>query len=153
MSDLERIESSRPPRKKRIKKSGVIRPVGPYSKDVVLGRLDRRTREGMYVETYKEELIKHLGGAPSVVHRRMIDLAAQLALRIGLMDDRFAATSVVTELESNLYLAWANTLSKLLASLGAEPVVAAQRQLSLPEYIQQRANMTMDGVVLDEDPS
>ena len=125
MTALRPAYDSPAPKARRIRKTGVIRPVGPYSKDAVLGRLDGRTREARGLAAFRAELLEHIGGRPTAPQRRLIDLAAQLWLRIALMDDRFAATGTVGDMEGRAYLAWANTLARVLVALGVGPPAKA----------------------------
>jgi hypothetical protein len=131
----------------RVTKSGVIRPPGPYSKEVVLGKLDRRTREGKALATFRDELTEHVG-TPTAPQKRLIDMAANLQLRVALMDDRLGQTGTVTEVESRMYLSWVNALGRLLVAIGAPASASQPAALSLADYL---ASPEAAGVTIDAD--
>jgi hypothetical protein len=102
-------------------KKGVVRAIGAYSKPSVLGRLDHRTREYKLMAAYKAELTEAVGGRATNQQRDLIDLAAQLKLRIELMNLRLAVTGDLGDMARRSYLAWVNTLRKTLTALGVVP--------------------------------
>jgi hypothetical protein len=90
--------------------------------------IDRRTAEGRLFDKFRAELVAHVGGHPNVVQSEMIDRCAWVRLRIGLMDEKMLAGGM-TDQDSNVYLAWSNTLRRLLTSLGVQPPSAPQPTL------------------------
>src|SRR4051812_22257008 len=86
--------------------------------------LDRRTAEGRLFDRFRRELVEHVGGQPNVVQAAMIERAAWVRLRLALMDEKILAGGM-TDQDSVVYLAWANTLRRLLVSLSVEPAAAA----------------------------
>ena len=97
---------------------GKARDIGPYSKPHVLAKLDRRTREARHLESVRADLTAHLGGNPSATQRRLIERAAWLSLRVAMLDAAMAESGVMTDHDSRTYLAWSNSLSRVLAHLG-----------------------------------
>ncbi len=85
-----------------------------------LARLDGRTKKARLLRQIRAELTAHVGGQPSATQRTLIEQAAQLQLRVAVMDAKFAATGAQTDHNSRTYLAWANSLSRLLRQLGVK---------------------------------
>jgi hypothetical protein len=86
--------------------------------------IDKRTAEGRLFDSFRQELIAHVGGNPNVVQSSIIERCAWVRLRIALMDEKMLAGGL-TDQDSNVYLAWANTLRRLLSALGVDPASAA----------------------------
>ena len=105
------------------------RNVKPHTSRHRLGNLDRRTSESKLFEQFRDELIIHCGGEPSIVQRTIIERAAWLRLRLALLDGKIA-TGAFSEQDSRCYLGWANTLSRLLLRLGVTPTAGPQPSLS-----------------------
>ncbi len=101
-----------------------------------LAKLDGRTREARLMESTRNDLVAHVGGAPSATQRAMIERAANLTVRIAIMDRRFAETKQQTEQDSRVYLAWTNTLSKTLRHLGLEGPPAKTK--TLQDHLKER---------------
>ncbi len=113
------------------------RRLHPYVDSGALLRADGRTKEARLLFSIREELVEHVGGEPNAVQRALIEQAAQLRLRIALMDRKFAETGVQTELDSRTYLAWTNSYARLLARLGpASP--PRQASPSLRDYLARK---------------
>jgi hypothetical protein len=115
-----------------------VRKTGPYSKPWHLARPRRRTRVPRFLTQIRADLTKHLGGKPNVAQQLMIDRIAMTLLRIELMD-RDALDSdtpgVITERQSINYLAWTNTIGRLLRDLGLDE--AAARSLTPEEALRR----------------
>jgi hypothetical protein len=111
------------------------RTLGPHSRRIALGMLDGRRREARLMRGVVAELSAHCGGAPSAVQLAIIHQAAQIKLRLLMMDARFAETGEVSERDSRCYLAHANSCSRLLRQLGLKG--AAERAPSLAELLAQ----------------
>lgn len=92
--------------------------IGPYSKCNTLAKLDGRTRHARLVKSLRTELIAHVGGKPSTTQQLLIDQAAQLQLRIAMMDADGDSIGGMTERNQVQYLAWTGALSRLLRDLG-----------------------------------
>lgn len=91
--------------------------ITPYSTATTLVKLDGRTREARLMRQTRKELVEHVGGQPSATQRALIERAVSLALRIGLMDAKFAEGGM-TDHDTRTYLAWSNAYSRLLRHLG-----------------------------------
>jgi len=85
--------------------------------------IDRRTGEGRAFERFRAELVEHVGGAPTIVQSAIIERCAWIRLRIALMDEKMLAGGM-TDQDSKSYLAWCNTLARLLGRLGVQPASA-----------------------------
>lgn len=83
----------------------------------------------------REELSQHLGGKPNPAQKILIDRAAALSLRLHLMDRESARAGQMSERNGRQYLAWNNSLTRLLAQIGLEP--ASARPLSPSEALAQ----------------
>ena len=82
------------------------------------------------VRDTRKALVAHVGGKPSAVQRALIERASVLTLQVSLMDAK-QANGGLTERDGRQYLAWVNTLSRLMRQLGMMGV--AQRPLTLAE--------------------
>jgi hypothetical protein len=83
----------------------------------------------------RADLVKHVGGNPSAAQRMMIDQAAMLSLRLRLMDRQALQDGGASDRNGRQYLAFANSLSRLLRQFGLEAAKApfvpyAQRSTS-----------------------
>jgi hypothetical protein len=87
--------------------------------------IDRRTAEGRLFDQFRSELIEHIGSTPNVVQSAMIERCAWVRLRIALMDEKML-TGGMTDQDSAVYLAWSNTLRRLLVALGVQSPPAPQ---------------------------
>jgi hypothetical protein len=63
-------------------------------------------------------LTKALGGNLNEVQKMLIDRAAMLSLRIDLMDKQALRDGVMSEKNGREYLAWTNSLTRLMRQLG-----------------------------------
>ncbi len=104
----------------------------PYSGPGRLAKLDGRSREARMIRDTRAALLDHLGNRPSATQRMLIDRAALLTLQVSLMDMKHASGGL-TEHDGRQYLAWVNTLGRLLRHLGLEG--APPRLPTLQEYI------------------
>jgi hypothetical protein len=108
--------------------------IGAYSKAKTLAQRDGRTREGRYLRAVTREMVQHVGGNPSATERVLIDQAAQLRLRLAIMDKKFADTGDFTDHDRRSYLAFANSLTWLIHTLGLRNA-AKEKAPSLSEYL------------------
>jgi phage shock protein A len=95
-----------------------VRQIRAYSRPAALAKLDQRTVEARLMRETRADLEKHVGGTPSAVQQALIEQAAQLRLRLAVMDAKFAETSAQTDHDSRTYLAWSNSYSRLMRLLG-----------------------------------
>jgi hypothetical protein len=100
---------------------GDMPKLGPYSQTSTLAKLDGRTREARLIKSLRAELTAHVGNAPSVTQRLLIDQAVQLQLRIALMDAEGTDPGEMSERRQVQYLAWTGALARLLQQLGMKP--------------------------------
>lgn len=91
--------------------------------------MDKRTREARLLAEVRADLTAHLGGNPSATQRRMIERAAWLSLHVAQIDAK-AAEGGLTPHDHRTYLAWSNTLTKLLRHLGMKGAAAKPKSLS-----------------------
>jgi len=99
-------------------------PIGPYSRRKALAKLSGRTREGRLLRDTRKALIDHVGGSPSVTEQMLIERIANLHLRIAVMDRKFTETGVMTDHDTNTYLAWVGSYTRTLRELGLHAHVA-----------------------------
>jgi hypothetical protein len=101
---------------------------GPYSRALdrgAVGRLNGNSREAKFIKAYEAVLTEHVGGHPSATQKLMITRAARLACHLELWDERTIPNGgAVTASGHNHYIAWANSLARLLARLGLAPTSA-----------------------------
>jgi hypothetical protein len=99
----------------------MTRRAGPYSR-LDLPTFSGKTREGAFLRGVRAELVKHVGGHPSATQAALIEAAAQLRLRITLMDRKFSETQTQTDHDTRTYLAWVDSLGRLMTRLdGLQP--------------------------------
>ena len=96
----------------------------------------RRTREAQQAKRFRAELVAHMGGRPSTVQRALIETAVQLKFRLAVMDRAFAETGAMVAHDSRVYLAWSNSLLRVLRQLGMRGV--AEKPPSLADYLAAR---------------
>jgi ribosomal protein S15P/S13E len=100
-------------------------------------RQPTRTREALAAKRFRAELIAHVGGAPSVTQAALIERIVQLQLHLAVMDRRFATTHTMSDHAGRQYLAWANSVARMLAQLGLQP--AKSRARTLADYLAEKA--------------
>ena len=113
-----------------------MRQITPYSTPGRLAKMDGRLREARMMRDTRAALIEHVGGKPSAVQRMLIDRAAVLMLQVSLMDAK-QSDGGLTAHDGRQYLAWCNTLSRLLRQLGLKGAAGAPP--SLRDHIAGRA--------------
>lgn len=111
--------------------------ISPYSPPNALAKLDGRTREARLMARTRQDLTEHVGGTPSATQRALIERAVNLTVRVAAMDARFAETGVMTDHDSRTYLAWSNTLTRTLRTLGTEQKQTKRRTLA--DHLAERA--------------
>jgi hypothetical protein len=111
----------------------------PYSRAEALSKIDGRTREGKLMQETRAELVRHLGGAPTVAQRALIERAVWMTLHLAVMDRRTAEKGgQMTEHDSVRYLAWTNTLTRTIRAIGLRGEGNPQRP-SLSDHLAARA--------------
>ena len=101
--------------------------LGVYSKEIVLARPDGRTREARLLKQMRAALFAHLGGEARLTppRRALVERAAMLQLRLATLDAKILDGGF-TDHDSRAYLAWNNSLVRLLGQLGLEPAASKQ---------------------------
>jgi hypothetical protein len=102
-------------------------PIGPGSRPERFAKLDGRTRLAKLSKTLRSELTAHVGGNPSATQSMLIGQAVQLQLHLALLDKQTADGVEMNGHDSRYYLAWSNSLARLLTRIGmkAAPVPKA----------------------------
>ena len=98
-----------------------MREIGPHSRPNVLAKLDGRRREARLMQTVRAELTEHVGGNPSATQKALIERAAWLTLHVSLMDQKLIEQgegSTLSEHDSRQYLAWSDSLQRILRDIG-----------------------------------
>jgi len=93
-------------------------PVPPISGDPPPRRLHGLCRERQEAAKLRAALTAHCGGKPSATQGAMIAQAGELKLRLSVMDQDFIQTGRRSAHASRDYLAWSNSLVRLLRQLG-----------------------------------
>jgi hypothetical protein len=115
----------------------MTRRAGPYSR-LDLPTFSGKTREGAFLRGVRAELVKHVGGRPSATQAALIEAAAQLRLRITLMDRKFSETHTQTEHDTRVYLAWVGSLARLMTRLDSLKGTT-ERPPSLQDFLATRS--------------
>jgi len=106
--------------------------LGAYSKEIVLARPDKRTREARLLKQMRMELTRHLGGQLSPPQRVLVERAAMLQLRCAKFDQKIL-DGTFSEYDSKVFLAFSNSLTRTLKALGLEGR-AADKLPTFSEY-------------------
>ena len=110
--------------------------IGPHSRPDKLQIVDGRLAEAKLMARVRTELSQHLGGDPSATQRILIDRAAALSLRIHLMDRETARSGMMSERNGRQYLAWNNSLTRVMNQIGLKSVV---NKPALQDYLAARS--------------
>lgn len=111
----------------------MTKPIGPHSRAGALGALDRRGREARLLQATIDGLLRHLGGAPSIAQRMLVERAGWLTLHLALMDRQAVQDGRLSERNGREFLAWHNSLVKTLRAIGLKGI--AERGPSLAEML------------------
>ena len=98
----------------------LVRNAGPYSREAAIARPARQTREARFCNHVRDDLTAQLGGSLSAIQKYQIERIVMVLLRIELMDCVALKNSALTESQTRDYLAWNNTVSRMLRSLGTK---------------------------------
>ena len=99
----------------------------------ISSRLHGNSTERRAAARLRADLIAHCGGHPSATQMAMIDQATELKLRLAVMDQDFIRTSRRSAHASRDYLAWSNSMVRLLRQLGLKG--AAEKPPNLQNYL------------------
>src|SRR4051794_33140672 len=93
--------------------------LSPSCRVPVMYRLDLRTVEGRTISAIRARLVEYVGGNPNPKQILLIERVAWISLRIALKEQKLMAhgEDALTTHDNNYYLAWSNTLNKLLKQL------------------------------------
>jgi hypothetical protein len=113
----------------------------PYPQSGAKSRVPRhrrpnRTREGQLAKRFRVELLAHLGDNPSFTQRALVDQAVELKRRLLVMDRRFSRTEEFNGTAKE-YLAWSNSLARLLRVIGLKGT--PPRTTTLQDYLAGKA--------------
>jgi hypothetical protein len=114
----------------------MTRRAGPYSR-LDLPTFSGKTREGALLRGVRAELVKHVGGCPTATQAVLIEAAAQLRVRIALMDRKFSENQMQTDHDTRTYLAWVGSLGRLMTRIGI-----AQQPATKPRWQPPNAQPT-----------
>jgi hypothetical protein len=99
-----------------------------------------KAKEGRLLTAIRKELTTHVGGVPSATQAALIEQAAQIRLRLAVMDRKFSKSGEMSEHDSRTYLAWANSYARLLRQLGLKS--APEKPPTLASYLALQAAST-----------
>ena len=113
--------------------------LGPYSCPDAFRAIDGRTWEGKLLRETRAQLTTHVGGNPSPPLLALIVRAAWLTLYLAQMDRRSADFGAMTEHDSNCYLAWSNSLARVMTRIGVAPGGHAKPGTALKQRIAEHS--------------
>ena len=111
-------ENHRPIRPKRYAKP---RAIGAYSSAGAMAKVDGRSKEALFMQRLRKELLAHVGGSPSATQRLLVERAVRLSMQVELMDERFFKDGELSDRNNRQLLAWSNALTRTLSKLGINP--------------------------------
>jgi hypothetical protein len=95
--------------------------------------VDLQSRKRKRRPHLRKQLLAHVGGAPNFVQRQLIERAARLTLYVEMLDARSLKAGSMSDHDQKQYLAWSNSLVRVLRDLGIE--AAAQKSRSLSDIV------------------
>lgn len=117
------------------------RPLGPHSRVFRRGAIgdsiDGRSTLGRFIRDLERQLIEHVGGAPSITQRLLIDRIIRIRVQLDALDEKLSAGNW-TPHDSRTHGALNNALRLTLREIGLRP--AAARQPSLADVLAQYAD-------------
>lgn len=110
----------------------------PRGRAVVLNANDGRSREAVTIRRMRAEFTAHIGGNPSATQRAMIERAVMVKFHLLALDEKvLKAAGSMTEHDTRQYLAWTNTLTRLMRDMGMRG--KAEKAPSLADHIAARS--------------
>ena len=106
---------------------------GLWAKNLSKG-VDKRTRIGKWIERLKEELVRHMGGTPSITQMILIERICSKVVRCRLYEAGLFAREPMGSRDH--FLALENGLRLDLQALGLEK--KGKKTLDLGEYLNQK---------------
>jgi hypothetical protein len=95
-----------------------------------------RSREGELYRRVVRQLRDHIGGRPSAAEEMLIGRIAFVQVHLAHIDERALQDGGLSPHATREYLAWSNTVAKLLRSLGLKG--AAQKPPTVQEIVARR---------------
>jgi hypothetical protein len=89
-----------------------------YSRPCRWAGVTAQTPEGKLIRDVRADLVKHVGGSPSATQRALIERAVMLTVQLARMDAKALEDGVMSGHATREYLAWSNTLTRTLKTLG-----------------------------------
>jgi hypothetical protein len=106
--------------------------LGPYSRrfqrGVIADLFDGRSAEGRFVRRLEAELIAHVGGAPTITQRLLIDRLIKIRLQLDLLDAKLVR-SKWTAHDSRTHGGLCNAFRLTAQALGLQPPAAREKSL------------------------
>lgn len=90
------------------------------SRVIIPGLPTGRIKEGRRLQRFRAGLVAHVGGVPTRVQAALIDRATMLQCHISRMDAKALLEGGMSQHATREYLAWSNTLTRTLRTLGLE---------------------------------
>jgi hypothetical protein len=108
-----------------------VRQMPPHPGRTRLAKLDGRTREARFIAKLRADLVRHVGGSPSITEAELIDMACDIAFEIEAMKRRRADRDATLSLHDHrAFLAYQNTFRRTLAALGMKGAEARPQSLA-----------------------
>jgi len=114
--------------------------IGPQSAGTRLAKLDGRTQLAKLAKQRRNDLIQHVGGNPSPTQTILIEQAVMLAMRIDILDRKTLDGIDMNDGDDRRYLAWANSLARLMRQLGQKS--SPRPTVSLAAHIAKVGSLT-----------
>lgn len=114
--------------------------VGPYSKRLRRGSIgcsvDGRSAEGRYIRDLEAQLTAHIGGAPNIALKLLIDRIVKTSMQIDALDAKLASGNW-TDTDARTHGGLVNRQRLLLRELGFKGV--AEKPPTLAEHFARKA--------------
>ena len=115
-----------------------MKNIGPRSPSTRLAKLDGRTQLAKRAKKHRTDLIQHVGGNPSATQLLLIEQAVGLQMRLDMLDSKTIGEGLdMGDGDQRRYLAWANSLQRLMRQLGQK--AAPRPGASLADHLARRA--------------
>lgn len=112
--------------------------LGARSPATRIAKLDGRTQLAKRAKKLRADLIQHVGGNPSAVQLTLIEQAVGLQTRCDMLDSKTFNDGIeLGDGDQRRYLAWANSLQRLMRQLGQKS--APRPTVSLADHLAKRA--------------
>ena len=122
----------------------VRRRLGPYSRTLRRGAIgilvDGRSERGRLIRDMERQLIEHVGGAPTITQRLLIDRAIKTRLQLDALDEKLAAGNW-TPHDQRTFGGLQNAFRLALRELGlapsaSDPRAAGRAALDAPRRVE-----------------